>query len=143
MSISDQLTALSAQVAALSPGGAGNNAPVLAAIANVAALIGGVGSVTLPGNPATSTLASLVLAPTSVTGGTASTATVSLSAVSSSDTVVALTSNNAAATIPANVTIPAGSLSANFQVSTGAGPLNVLLTASFAGVSQNAQLIIS
>ena len=141
MSIASQLTAISAQITALgSSSGGGNNAPVLAAIANLATLIGDAGS-----TGGTSTLASVSVSPTSVVGPANSTGTVTLSAVSTTDSLVTLSSDNAAAVVPANVTIPAGSTSATFQITTLAvsSSINATLTASFAGVNQTAQLAVT
>jgi hypothetical protein len=72
-----------------------------------------------PGN-AGPTLSSLSLSPTSVTGGTSSTGTVTLSAAApSGGRVVALSSSNtAAATVPASVTVAAGTTSRTFTVTT-------------------------
>ena len=66
------------------------------------------------------TLSSLSLSPTSVTGGTSSTGTVTLSsAAPSGGRVVALSSSNtAAATVPASVTVAAGTTSRTFTVTT-------------------------
>jgi hypothetical protein len=57
-------------------------------------------------NPA---ITSVALNPTTVTGGTASTATVTLSGAAAAAASVTLASNNAAATVPATVTVTAGS----------------------------------
>jgi uncharacterized protein (TIGR03437 family) len=72
------------------------------------------------GDAGEGTLASLSLSPGSVTGLVEnSTATVTLAqAAPSGGVVVNLSSNNAAATVPASVTIPATQLSANFTVTT-------------------------
>ncbi len=59
------------------------------------------------------------LNPVSAKGGTTSTGTVLLSAPApAGGIVIALSSNNAAATVPASVTVPAGGTSATFTVST-------------------------
>lgn len=61
------------------------------------------------------TLASLTLAPTSVVGGAASTGTVKLTGpASAGGLTVNLSSNAAAATVPATVTVPAGQTAAAF-----------------------------
>ena len=73
-----------------------------------------------PGSTSGPTLATLSLSPTSVTGGTSSTGTVTLtSAAPSGGSVVALSSSNTAvATVPSSVTVAAGSTSRTFTVST-------------------------
>jgi|GEM_PF-2233195 len=67
------------------------------------------------------TVRSLTLMPTSVAGGTSSTGKVTLSAkAGSSGVIVALTSSNGAATVPGSVSVPAGSTTGSFPVSTSA-----------------------
>ena len=69
--------------------------------------------------PSVTLLRSISVSPTSVTAGTSSTGTVSLStAAPAGGAVVALSSNNAAATVPFNVTVPAGAASATFPITT-------------------------
>ncbi len=85
-------------------------------------------------------IASVTLNPTSVQGGTPSTGTVTLSGVApAGGALVTLSSGNTpAATVPANMTIPAGALSATFPVTTYpvVGTTNLHITAYFAGFSQ-------
>lgn len=140
MSIATQLQALSAQVSALSSESS-SNAPVLDAIAKLAALIGDAGTLT----GGASILTAIAVSPASVSGGSPSTGTLSLSAASASDLVVALSSDNTAAIVPSEVTVPAGSTSANFQVSTNSvnSPVMATLTATFDGVNQSAKLAIN
>lgn len=77
--------------------------------------------VTLAITSATITVNSLAVSPNPVTGGAGSTGTVTLSgAAPSGGRVVALASNKAAASVPASVTVPAGSTSASFAIATGA-----------------------
>ena len=65
------------------------------------------------------TLVSLQLNPTSVMGGQTSQATLTLSGPApAGGAVVMLSSSNGAASVPANVTVPEGAISANFIVST-------------------------
>ena len=61
-------------------------------------------------------LTSLTLSATSVRGGTSLTGTVTMSG--STGAVVALSSDNAAATVPSSVTVAAGATTANFPIST-------------------------
>ncbi len=84
------------------------------------------------------TLASLSVAPSSVTSGQAATGTVTLaSPAPAGGVVVGLASNNQAATVPASVTVSAGQPTATFPVSTTtvSTPATVTITA----VSANTQ----
>jgi len=96
-----------------------------------------------PGAPA---LSSIGLNPSSVTGGSSSTGTVSLSGPAPNyGSTVSLSSSAPAATVPANLTVAAGASSANFTVSTGAvnaGTL-VTITASYGGVMKTASLTVN
>jgi hypothetical protein len=108
-------------------------------------------SVTYPAasstNPEPAALSSLGLSPTSVAGGNSSTGTVTLtSAAPTGGASVALSSSNtAAATVPASVTVPAGSTSATFTVSTSSVSSNTSSTvsASYGGVTQTATLTVN
>lgn len=65
------------------------------------------------------TVSSLKLAPTSVTGGSPSTATVTMSAAApAGGATVTLASDNAAAVVPATVTVAGGATTATFTVAT-------------------------
>jgi FG-GAP-like repeat len=90
-------------------------------------------------------VASLSLNPATVTGGNSSTGTVTLTAVAQASTTVAITSNNPAATVPASVTVPAGSQSRTFSISTTQVPAttNAIITASLNGTSRSANLTIN
>src|SRR6266404_6116913 len=96
---------------------------------------------------ATPTLSSLTLNPTSVTGGAqSSTGTVTLSGPAlTGGAQVLLSSDNAAASVPANVTVAAGASSANFTVTTIAvttsTPVNI--SASYAGVTKTASIAVT
>jgi len=69
----------------------------------------------------TITVASVTLNPTSVTGGVTSTGTVTLAAPApTGGAVVSLSSSSSAATVPLTVTVPAGSTTVNFTVTTQA-----------------------
>src|SRR5205807_400960 len=92
------------------------------------------------------TLSSLTLNPTSVTGGAqSSTGTVTLSGPALTRVEhVLLSSNNAAASVSASVTIAAGASSATFPVRT-LSPYTTLfrsISASYAGVTKTASLTV-
>jgi uncharacterized repeat protein (TIGR03803 family) len=99
-------------------------------------------------NPGSSgpTVSSVTLNPTSVVGGNNSTGTVTLSsAAPSGGSVVSLSSNNSAATVPNTVTVPSGSSSANFTVTTTSvtSTTTAVITATLGSSSQNATLTIT
>ncbi len=89
-------------------------------------------------------LAALTVNPTSVTGGSSSTGTVTLTnPAPAGGAVITLTSSNpAAATVPASVTVPRGAASASFTVRTSGVTVGtaVGITATFAGSSLSATL---
>jgi hypothetical protein len=89
---------------------------------------------------------SVTLNPTSVTGGSSSTGTITLAGPApAGGAVVTLASNNAAATVPANVTVAAGATTGTFTVSTtGVGALTaVTITASYNASNQTATLTVT
>ncbi|HTF26536.1 MAG TPA: S8 family serine peptidase, partial [Candidatus Limnocylindria bacterium] len=98
------------------------------------------------GPPGSPTLSSIALNPTSVTGGSPSTGTVSLSGPApSGGAAVSLSSDNTtAATVPASVTVTAGASSATFTVSTSSvtTSTSVNISASYAGVTKTASLTV-
>ena len=120
-------------------GGAG--APTIDVLTNTT---GGVPPPTRNANT-TSRRGSLSLNPTTVTGGNSSTGTVTLTAVGQASTTVAITSNNAAAIVPASVTVPAGSQFAHFQRHTTQvqATTSAVITASLNGTSRSATLTIN
>jgi hypothetical protein len=95
----------------------------------------------------TATLSSLILNPTSVVGGNPSQGTVTLNpAAPSSGVVVTLSSSNpAAATVPASVSIASGASSATFPITTSSVTTSTSSTvsASYAGVTDTAPLSIT
>jgi hypothetical protein len=97
--------------------------------------------------PAAPTLSSLGLSPTSVTGGSPSTGTVTLSAAApSGGQVVSLASNTpSAASVPSTVTVPAGTTSRTFTVTTTAVTAStpVTITATGGGVARSAVLTVT
>jgi hypothetical protein len=90
-------------------------------------------------------IASVSLNPATVTGGNSSTGTVTLTAIAPAATTVAITSNNAAASVPSSVVIPAGSSSRTFSVTTAQvqATTTALITASLNGTSRSATLTIN
>ncbi len=120
-------------------GGAGT--PTIDVLTNTT---GGVPPPT-PTPPPSLGVASLSLNPTTVTGGNSSTGTVTLTAIAQAATTVALTSNNPAAIVPATVTVPAGSQSRTFSISTTQVPAttSAAITASLNGTSRSATLTIN
>ncbi|HEX3183428.1 MAG TPA: VCBS repeat-containing protein [Pyrinomonadaceae bacterium] len=95
--------------------------------------------------PAPLTLSSLALASSSVVGGNSVQGVVTLSAVAPSATVVNLASNNAAASVPASVTVLAGASSASFIVNTTAvnATTSATISGTFGGVTRSATLTIN
>jgi hypothetical protein len=90
-------------------------------------------------------LASLSVSPTSVIGGQSSIGSVSLSGPApSGGATVSLFSANAAATVPATVTVPANTMAGNFSVSTSV--VNALsvgnITANYAGITKTTTLSV-
>lgn len=95
--------------------------------------------------PAPLSLASLTLASSSVVGGNSVQGTVRLSAAAPSATVVNLARSNAAASVPASVTVAAGATSASFIVGTTAvtATTSVVISGTFNGVTRSATLTIN
>ncbi len=91
-------------------------------------------------------LSSLTLTPTSVSGGTASTGTVTLTAnAPAGGAVVTLSSSKpSSASVPASVTVAAGTKTATFTVTTTAVKSNTsaVISASYAGATKTATLTI-
>lgn len=88
----------------------------------------------------------LVLNPTSLTGGASSTATVTLTGPApAGGKVVTLSSNNASATVPSSITIPAGVTSATFAVTTTTvtAKISVTLSAVTGTTTKSAVLTIN
>jgi hypothetical protein len=91
-------------------------------------------------------LSSLALSPTSVTGGSPSTGTVTLTdTVSACCAVVSLSSSNAAvAAVPASVTVPVGSSTAQFTVTTSSVAASTPVTVTGSrGVQRSAVLTVN
>jgi hypothetical protein len=112
---------------------------------NVAMAAGSTITIPLTSNVGVS-LSSVSVNPSSVTSGTSVTGTVTLSGAAPTGGVpVSLSSNNAAASVPASVTVPAGSSTATFTVSTTtvASSVTATLTASYNGTSKTTGLTIT
>ncbi len=96
--------------------------------------------------PPPASLNSLALNPASVTGGAKSQGTVTLtSSAPSGGAVVSLSSNAAAASVPASVTVPAGATSATFTATTTAPSTSTAATisAALAGVTRTATFTVN
>jgi hypothetical protein len=94
----------------------------------------------------TSSLSAVAVSPTSVVGGASSTGTVTLTAPApAGGTAVTLASSNAAATVPAGVTVAAGATTAQFTATTQAvtAQTPVTITATASGVSGTATLTVN
>ena len=125
--------------------------PGLAAAAGVLAVslctyaCGGYGNGNPP--PGSATLSSVGLNPATVTGGSPSTGTVTLSGPASGyGATVNLSSNASAATVPASVTVAAGATSANFTATTSSAvtaSTPVTITASYGGTMKTASLTVN
>jgi hypothetical protein len=91
-------------------------------------------------------LSALSVSPTSVTGGSSSTGTVTLSAAApTGGAVVTLSDNSAAATVPASVTVPAGATSATFTITTATvtSATPVTISGAFGGATRTATLTVN
>jgi hypothetical protein len=101
----------------------------------------------LSSTPASVSLSSLSLNPTSVMGGNSSTGTVTLSgpAPAGGAQVTLSSSNTAAASVPSSVTVAAGATSASFTVSTSAvaASTTVTISASYRGATRSASLTVT
>ncbi len=92
----------------------------------------------------TTTLSGLTLSSGSVTGATVVTGTVSLSvAAPTGGVAVTLTSSNSAVTVPSAITVPAGSTTQSFGVSTTNTSAVATITATYSGASQTATLTVT
>ena len=98
-------------------------------------------------NPPAAALSGITVSPNSVVAGLSATGTVTLTAPAGANGVVVnlVSSNSAAASVPAAMTVPQGSSMATFLVSAGMvnTPTTVVLSASYAGVSKTASLTVT
>ncbi|HEX8736408.1 MAG TPA: FG-GAP-like repeat-containing protein [Pyrinomonadaceae bacterium] len=102
-------------------------------------------TVTPPSTPAPS-ITGLTLNPSTVTGGSTSQGTITLSAAASTPTTVSLSSSSAPlVSVPASVTVPAGAASASFTVNTGSvsSTFTATIGASLNGLSRSATLTVT
>ena len=97
--------------------------------------------------PTAAALSSVSLSPPSVTGGTSSTGTVTLtSAAPNAGALVALTRNpTSVVTVPPSVTVPAGGVSATFTATTSAVSASTAVTvsATYNGITRSAVLTVN
>jgi hypothetical protein len=97
--------------------------------------------------PASVSVSSLSLNPTTVTGGNSSTGTVTLSgpAPTGGAQVALSSSNTSVATVPSSVTVAAGATTASFTVSTSAVVVSttVTISASYGGATRSATLTVT
>lgn len=113
----------------------------IVAIGLTSACSGGGNTTTPP--TTTVALSSLSLSAATVTAPAAVTGTVTLTAAApAGGAAVTLSSSAAAGTVPASVTVPAGSTTATFSVATS-GSGQVTITASFGGASRTASLMVN
>ena len=151
VSVSDDSSSSVVPVSVTVPGGSASasfamtTTPVasLTAVAVTAACAGVTKFAMLTLNPPV--LSSLTLAPASVTGGGTSQGTVTLSGPAPAGGVVlTLSSNSQVAATPASVTVPSGSASASFTISTTqvASSSAVTVSALYAGVTKTASLTV-
>ena len=92
------------------------------------------------------TLTALSVSPTTVSGGSSSTGTVTLSAPApAGGAIVTLSDNSAAASVPGSVTVSTGTSSRTFTVTTSAvsSQTAVTISGSFGGVTRNANLTVN
>lgn len=101
-------------------------------------------TVTPPSTPAP-TLSSLTLNPSSITGGSSIQGTATLSAPATTATSINLSSSSALASVPASVTVAAGTSSASFTVATTsvASPASVTISATLNAASRTATLTLN
>jgi hypothetical protein len=91
-------------------------------------------------------ISTLALDPTSVTGGSASTGTVTLNAAApAGGAAVSLSATSSVTTVPATVTVPAGAISANFSISTSAVTESTFsgITGAYGGVARTVVLAVN
>ncbi len=104
-------------------------------------------TVTLAVNPPAAGLSGITVNPNSIAAGLSATGTVTLTAPASSNGIVVklASSNSAAASVPATMTVPQGSMSATFPVSAGMvnATTSVVLSSSYSGVSMTTSLTVT
>ncbi len=102
-------------------------------------------SATTPFSVLPAQLSAIGISPSSVLGGNPATGTVTLNGTAAASLVVSLSSNDTAVTVPASVTVPAGSTTATFSITTTAGVANrtATITATLAGITRTATLTLA
>jgi hypothetical protein len=95
--------------------------------------------------PATASLTAVSVAPNAVVGGSNATGTAQLSSAAPASGAIVALGVTGPASVPVNVTIPAGATSANFTVATGSvsAATTATITGIYAGVSKSATLTIN
>jgi probable HAF family extracellular repeat protein len=95
--------------------------------------------------PTAITVAGLTINPASVTGGTASQGTVTLSGAPPGGATVTLSSGAVVAAVPASVNVPAGSTTATFPITTSAVTTtqSATISASYGGTTLSATLSVT
>lgn len=96
--------------------------------------------------PASTSLSTVAVSPSSVVGGKSAQGTVTLTAAApAGGASVTLSSSSGVATVPASVTVPAGSTSATFPVTTSTvtSSTSVTLSGVYAGVTRSASLTVT
>ncbi len=91
-------------------------------------------------------LNALSISPTSIVGGSSSQGTVTLSgAAPNGGSVVLLSCDNPVASVPASITVPAGSTSTSFTITTTAvaGPTSATITAVYGGITKTGVLTVT
>ena len=91
-------------------------------------------------------LSAVTVNPTSVAGGNSSTGTVALTGPApSGGVVVSLSDNSSATSVPASITVPAGSTSANFTITTTSvtASTSAAISGVFGGVTRTATLAVT
>ena len=95
--------------------------------------------------PPSVTVSGLACTPASVTSGSTSTCTVTLSAAPTASASVAISDNSAALTVPATVTVATGATTANFTATAGSVSANqtATVTATLNGSSKTASITVT
>jgi RHS repeat-associated protein len=90
-------------------------------------------------------LSSITLSPSTIVGGDAVTGTITLTGPAAMNLTVSLGSNNSAASVPASVSIAAGSASANFPVTTTSGVTGTtaVISATLNATTRQATLVFA
>ena len=104
-----------------------------------------IGSSTPPSPPSSPAVSSLVCSPVSLSAGASATCTAALTqAAPTGGTVVAVSSDNPALTVPASGTVPAGATSMTFQATAGSvtASASAVVTATAGGTSKTATVTV-